>query len=63
MNQYDTKGCYIMHLYITVLPHPPRLVVGGGFDPWASSMLFGRGIKFALYGEFLLHVYICVALI
>ena len=41
---------------ITVMPHPPRLEVGGDFEGGLTPAACPLGGAFALYGGFLLHI-------
>ena len=55
----------VMYLSLLIMPHPPRLVVGGDFegggvDP--TSMPFGRGICL-IWGIFAAQSHVCVILI
>ena len=63
----DGKWCSVrssamsnIYAPITAMPHPPRLVVSGGFD--LSSMPFGRDICL-IWRIVTVHSHICVALI
>ena len=42
---------------ITVMSHPPRLVVGGDFEVGLTPAVCPLGGAFALYVEYLLHIH------
>lgn len=43
---------------ITVMPHPPKLVVGGDYERGNIPAAGPLGKAFALYGELLVHTFV-----
>ena len=53
-NKTEHNGSYAP---ITVMPHPPRLMVGGDFEGRLTPAACPLGGAFALHGGFLLHIH------
>ena len=51
----------VIYAPITIMPHPPGLVVGGDFGGLTPAE-YPLAVALALYGEFV-HLHICVVMI